>query len=104
MTTLTLNPDNSVFVQIILTNPITGTFVNDATVTGRIDNLDDTVLEPTFSMPFVVASDGIYRATLTPVTGLVIGTIYKVVIDSVGADSLIGHWSCEVKATKATGC
>ena len=104
MATLILNPDNSAFVQITLSNPITASFVNDATVTGRIDNQDDTVIEATFSMPFVVASDGIYRATLTPVTGLVIGVIYKVIIDSVGADSLIGHWSCSIKATKAEGC
>ncbi len=104
MASLELAPDNSVFVQITLSNPITGDSVDDATVTGRIDNLDDTVLEATFSMPFVSGSAGIYRATLDPITGLTLGVIYKVVIDSTGTDSLIGHWSCEVKALKAEGC
>lgn len=104
MAIIEIAPDNSVFVQITLTNPITNTSVDDATVTGRIDNLDDTVLEATFSMPFVSGSDGIYRATLAPIAGLTLGVIYKVIIDSVGADSLIGHWSCEVKALKADGC
>lgn len=104
MTTLILNPDNSAFVQITLTNPVAGGPVNDATVTGRIDNLDDTVLVSTFSMPYVAASSGVYRATLIPIAGLELGVTYKVVIDSVGADSLIGHWLCNVQATEAEGC
>jgi len=103
MATIELSPDNSAFVQITLTNPITGNSVDDATVTGRIDNLDDSVLVATFSMPFVVASSGIYRATLTPISGLVLGKRYKVIIDSTGADALIGHWSNEVSATAAEG-
>lgn len=104
MASLELAPDNSVFVQITLSNPITDESVDDATVTGRIDNLDDTVLVSTFPMPFVSGSDGIYRATLDPISGLTIGVIYKIIIDSTGTDSLIGHWSCEVKAKKAEGC
>lgn len=104
MASLELAPDNSVFVQITLSNPITGDSVDDATVTGRIDNPDDTVLEATFSMPFVAASSGIYRATLDPISGLTLGVIYKIIIDSTGTDSLIGHWECDVKATKAEGC
>ena len=104
MASLELAPDNSVFVQITLSNPITGDSVDDATVTGRIDELDDTVLEPTFSMPFVSGSAGVYRATLDPVSGLVLNDVYKIVIDSTGTDSLIGHWSCEVIAKKAEGC
>ena len=101
MATLELAPDNSVNVQVTITNPITGLSVDDATVTGRIDNPDDSVLEATFSMPFVAASSGIYRATLDPIAGLTLGVIYKVIIDSTGIDSLIGHWILEVKATKA---
>jgi len=101
MATLELAPDNSVNVQVTLTNSITDASVDDATVTGRIDNPDDTVLEATFSMPFVAASSGIYRATLAPITGLTLGVIYKVIIDSTGTDSLIGHWELDVKATKA---
>lgn len=101
MPTLILNPDNSVFVQLTLTNPVLGTPVNDATVTGRVDNLDDTVLVSTFAMSYVAASSGIYRATLTPITGLTVGVMYKVIIDSTGADSLIGNWVAEIKATRA---
>ena len=104
MVTLELAPDNSVVVQLTLTNSITDASVDDATVTGRIDNLDDTVLLATFPMPFVVASSSIYRATLAPISGLTLGVIYKIIIDSTGTDSLIGHWSCEVKALKAEGC
>lgn len=101
MSTLILNPSNSAFIQVTIINPVTSAAVNDATVTGRIDNQDDSVLVETFSMPYLAASDGVYRATLAPISGLISGIIYKVIIDSVGADTLIGHWSCEVKATKA---
>lgn len=104
MATIQLSEGNSSYVQITLTNPITSLFINDATVTGKIDNFDGTEAVPSFSMPYVAASDGIYRATLAPDVDIINGKYYKVIIDSVGVDSLVGHWECQSKAVKATGC
>jgi len=100
MTTLTLAAGNSIYVQITLTNPITSAFINDATVTGEINNTNGGEAIASFSMPYVTASDGLYRATLTPDADIIDGKTYNVVIDSVGADSLIGHWTCPVTAAK----
>jgi len=99
-----LSEGNSTYIQITLTNPITSAAINDATVTGRIDNYDDTVAVPSFSMPYVSASSGIYRATLGVDADIINGQRYKVIIDSVGSDSIVGHWECVNVATKASGC
>jgi len=104
MSTILLSEGNSFYVQITLTNPLDSTFINDATVTGKIDNFDDTEAVPSFSIPYVAASSGIYRATLAPDVDIINGKTYKVIIDSVGSDGLVGHWECTVVATKATGC
>ncbi len=99
---LELNPDNSVTLQITLTNGITGAFVNDATVTGEIKDSEGAEILATTSMPFVAGSDGIYRVTVTPISGLILGDIYTVIFDATGTDSLIGHWCVDIKATKAS--
>jgi hypothetical protein len=104
MATIELSADNSIYVQITLTNALTAAFINDATVTGQIDNFDGTEAVASFSMPYVAASDGIYRATLAPDVDIVNGKRYTVIIDSTGTDSLIGHWECSAVATKASGC
>jgi len=101
MASIQISEGNSLYVQIALTNPVTSAFINDATVTGQINNNDDTEAVALFSMPYVTSSDGIYRATVAPDTDIVDGKTYKVIIDSVGADLLVGHWSCSVIATKA---
>lgn len=99
MATLELQEGNSSYVQIVLTNPIDGAFINDATVTGQILDASDSVVESTFAMPYVTASDGVYRATVAPNVLIVNGSTYKVIIDSTTPESLIGHWECTVKAT-----
>jgi hypothetical protein len=104
MATIVLSAGNSHYVQITLTNPLTSAFINDATVTGQIDNLDDTEAVPSFSMPYIAASDGIYRATLAPDVDIINGKRYKIIIDSTGTDSLVGRWVCTELATEATGC
>ena len=104
MATIVLSADNSTYVQITLTNPITLAAINDATVTGQIDNIDDTEAVPSFSMAYVAASDGIYRATLAPDVDIVNGDYYKIIIDSTGTDSLVGKWICTEQAAAASGC
>lgn len=104
MSTLELSEGNSSYVQITLTNPIDGGFINDATVTGEILNPDDTEAVASFSIPYVAASDGIYRATIAPSADIVNGKTYKVIINSSTPDSLVGYWECCVEATKASGC
>lgn len=101
MAILEIHPDNSVAVQITLSNPVTGLFVNDSTVTAEIQDGDGVVFESSFSLGYVAASDGVYRSTIPPITGLTLGVIYSVVIDATGIDSLIGHWVAEIKATRA---
>jgi len=104
MATIVLSAGNSTFVQITLTNPITLAPINDATVVGQIDKIDGSEAVPSFSMPYIAASDGIYRATLAPDVDIVNGNSYKIIIDSTGVDSLIGHWECIELAVKASGC
>jgi hypothetical protein len=98
MATLQLAPDNSAYIQITITNPITAVSVDDATVTAVLNNLDGTNLVASFPLVYVAASAGIYRATIIPVVGLVNGTTYKLVVSATGADALIGKWSCNIKA------
>lgn len=101
MATLEIHPDNSVSIQLTLSNLITGLFVNDATVTAEIQDPDGNVIQASFPLVYVAASDGIYRATIPPVTGLTLGVIYSVIIDATGVDSLIGNWTAAIKATRA---
>lgn len=100
MATLKLSANNSSYVQITLTNPVDSSFINDATVTGIIYNPDGTEAVASFSIAYVAASDGIYRATVAPSANIVNGKTYKVVIDSTTPDSLTGHWECCVAASK----
>lgn len=102
MSILEIHPDNSVTVQITLSNPILNDFVNDAAVTAKIVDLSDTEIEATFNLGYVTGSDGLYRTTLPPVSGLVLNKIYTVVIDALGADSLVGHWEANVRAGLAS--
>ena len=104
MATNVLSADNSIYVQITLSNPITDAFINDATVTGKIDREDGTEAVPSFPIPYVAASDGIYRTTLAPDVDIQNGLSYRVIIDALGADLLVGHWECIQKATKSSGC
>ncbi|MCP4984583.1 MAG: hypothetical protein GY928_00565 [Colwellia sp.] len=101
MSTLELHPDNSVTVQIILSNALLDEYVNDATVTCKIKNDTGDEIKSSFSLPYISSSEGIYRVTLAPVTGLVLDNIYTVIIDAVGADSLIGHWETRIRAELA---
>ena len=100
MTTLSIAPDNSAYVQITLTNPITSVAVNDATVTAEINLQSGTNLQPSFSLAYVAASAGIYRATVAPIAGLTANVVYSLVIDATGSGGLIGKWECNVRALK----
>jgi len=99
---LVLNLDNSITVEIELSNPKADpTHVNDAVVTCAINDSDGLEVKEPFALPYVVASDGVYRETITPVNELVEKSMYTVTIHAVGSDGIIGNWDRTVKATKA---
>ncbi len=98
--TLVLNLDNSITVELVLTNPkVDPIYVNDSVVTAEIFDSLGAVVKASFALPYVAASNGIYRETIAPIAALVAGDLYTVHIDAVGADSLIGHWEKIIKAT-----
>jgi len=104
MATVKLSEGNSSYVQITLTNPLDSTAINDATVTGIIYKPDGSEAVPLFSLSYVAASSGVYRATVAPDADIVNGVTYKITINSTSPDSLVGHWECCAKAAKADGC
>ena len=99
---LVLNLDNSITLEIILTNPkVDPIYVNDSTVTALIKDSTGAIIKASFALPYVAASNGIYRETITPVAALVEGQLYTVEIDATGSDGIIGHWENIIKATIA---
>ena len=102
MSILEIHPDNSVTVQITLSNPILSAPVNDATVVAEIQNAKDEVIKASFSLDYVAGSEGVYRTTLPPIATLVLKKIYTVVIDATGTDALKGHWEANVRASLAS--
>lgn len=99
-----LSPGNSAVIQHIVTNPFAvPIFVNDATVTVTIKDSAgvDLVGESwPVTLPFVAASDGIYRKSFDPFVNLVIGEIYDIIINVVGTDALESECVSRVRATE----
>ncbi len=96
-----LSPDNSVFLKATLTNPVNGTFINDATVKVNIYDSDNVLVAGTWpqTLVYVSASDGIYQLTLDPIAGLVIGDKYRVQFFSTDPTLLLADCDLTVKAT-----
>lgn len=105
--TVTLYPDNSIAIEATITNPAQDPiYVNDATVTVNIyDSLDVLVTGQSWPVTLVYepASNGTYKAVIAPVSGIVAGETYRVVIQSDGADALKGNWTKYVKS-ETRGC
>ena len=98
-----LSPDNSTVIQHTVTNPLASPiFVNDATVTVTIFDKDGVELTGEswpVELPYVIASDGIYRKTFDPFDNLIVGQIYKVVINVLGSDGLESECKSSLRAT-----
>ena len=82
----------STVVEHIVTNPlVVPSYVNDATVTVTIkDSKGVDLVGPTFpvNVPYVAASEGVYRYTFVSLPNLIAGEIYQVIFNVVGSDSL----------------
>lgn len=83
---------SSIVIQHEVTNPLQSPiYVNDADVTVTIFDCDGEELAGEswpVTLPYVAASDGIYRVTLDVLTGLTEGQMYEQVIEVVGSDAL----------------
>ncbi len=99
------NNDNLIELDA-LTNPATGAYVNDATVTLTAirDSAGATVSGETFpkAMSYVASSSGKYRATVDKALAIVAGRHYTAVIDAVSG-SLDGHWELPLACRLRTG-
>ena len=84
-----------------MTNPNTGAFINDATVKANIYDSDDVLVAGTWpqTLSYVAASDGVYQTTLDPITGLVIGDLYRVQFFSTDPNLLLADCDVNVRAT-----
>ena len=91
-----IHPDNSIKFKLVLRNPdASPKYVNDATVTATITNLNDENVEGQswpVALGYVSGSNGIYKETITPVSGIEEGAKYKVKFDATGTGGIIGHW------------
>jgi hypothetical protein len=99
-----VNSDN--VVEVVVTNLITGEFVNDATVTVTVLDAFDAEVSgqvwPT-SADYVLASDGIYRAALNAAAALVWASKYTAVIDIDTIDGVTAQLRCPFTAS-VQGC
>ena len=102
-----LNPGNSIDFEMALTNPeVSPIYVNDATVTATITDASDVdVTGQTWpvTLDYVTGSDGVYKKTIGPVSGIAADTVYKVIFDVTGAGGLIAQWVHTVTSS-VRGC
>jgi len=100
---MSLSPDNSTVISHTVTNPLQEpTEVNDATVTVTILDSNDVELVGEswpVTLPFVSGSKGVYRKTFDPFVNLIVGDIYKIILNVVGADSLKSECETKCRAT-----
>ena len=86
-----------------LTNQRTGAYINNATVTVTLTDLDDTeVAGETWplAMSYVAASDGKYRATLKDSLSLTEGQRYKATITADAGTDSKGVWVVKLLVRK----
>lgn len=84
-----------------LKNKATGAFINTAIVSVTV--LDRAGAEVSgqawpLAVPYVSASDGVYRETLVDTLGIVAGKTYTVQVTADAGDGLRGYWVEEVMA------
>jgi len=99
-----LSPDNSFVVEHSVTNLLLNNiYVNDATVTLDISNVDGTPITGTSfpqQIPYVTGSNGVYRKSFTPITNLILGQIYIVTLVTTDSSGMVSTCSTDVRATK----
>ena len=89
-----------------LLNAKASSYINDATVTVTIKDLDGnelTGISWPVTMAYVAASDGDYRATISEDLALVhkVNAVAHIEVD--GGAGLVGHWEFKFKPTTRTG-
>jgi len=101
-----LSPGNSTVIQHTVTNPLANPiYVNDATVTVTITDSNgvDLIGESwPVTLPYVTASNGVYRKIFDPFANLVVGNVYHVIIKVVGTDQLESECLLKCRATERT--
>lgn len=103
MTAFTLN--TNVLELTGLRNEIDGAWINDATVQATVVDLDgEEVAGETWplSMPYVAASNGVYRALLVADLALTAGRPYRAIITVDAGDGIEGRWELRFKPRKRT--
>lgn len=97
-----LSPDNSTSIAHTVTNPLQEpVYVNDATVTVTIkDSKGDLLAGESWpvELPYVAGSNGLYRKSFDPFDNLIVGEVYSIIINVVGADLLESECTTKVRA------
>lgn len=91
----TLSIGSTELVTLVgLLDTVTGQYVNNATVAGALLDAARTTTLTTFSMPYVVATDGEYEGTISaPVTAaLTSGTTYQVRVTATSGGNVRVFW------------
>lgn len=68
------------------------TFLNGATVACQLKDTDGTAIDSSISMPYVAASDGIYRGTIPDSATLVEDSEIRAEISADAGAALQGFW------------
>jgi hypothetical protein len=96
---LYLYKDNDMVVELDgLKNEVSGEYINDATVTFTLKTVAGvTVTGQSFpaAMPYVPASNGLYRATLSDAVAITKGVRYTVEINVDAGSGLSGKWEID---------
>ena len=86
-----------------LKNASSGSYMNDATVTATLADLDgNAVSGQTFpvTLSYVADTDGNYQATLEDALSLTEGSVYKATISATTSSGLTASWEVAMKAIK----
>ncbi len=98
---------NSNVLELIgLSNEITDTFINNATVTVTVKTVAGVAVTGVtwpLTLDYVAASSGNYRAVLSEGLALVDKAKYVAFIEANGGVGLVGHWEFPFTAEKRTG-
>ncbi len=106
MTQVIYNLNDNLLELIDLKDVVADTFVNTATVTVTLVDADDVeVVGETWplTMTYVIASDGLYRATLVDTLTLVVGGLYTAQIEVDDGSGRQAHWDFLVRVETRRG-
>lgn len=95
---------NDNILEVELTDPVTGSYINNATVTAvLLDSSGAQVAGDTWpkTLAYVSASNGIYRGTLEQTLAITPGRTYTRQVTALG-NGFTGFWEKPIKARKRT--